>query len=118
MTHLIFEQPTIGMKSSVLWNITPRSSLKANRRFGGTCSLNPEGWRVSKVIYQSDTVGKQGLAICFNAGLSEGTEDEGKRHVPTKRRLTFNGLQGVTSQKTELFITTAVRCLSDALLIM
>jgi hypothetical protein len=26
-----------------------------------------------------------------------------KRHVPRKRRLTFNGLQGVKSQKTKLF---------------
>jgi hypothetical protein len=29
--------------------------------------------------------------------------------VPPKRRLTFNGLSGVISQKIELFITTAVR---------
>jgi hypothetical protein len=29
--------------------------------------------------------------------------------VPPKRRLTFNGLHGVISQKIELFITTAVR---------
>jgi hypothetical protein len=27
-----------------------------------------------------------------------------------KRRLTFSGLHGVISQKTQLFITTAVRC--------
>jgi hypothetical protein len=31
------------------------------------------------------------------------------RHVPPKRRLTFNGLHGVISHKIELFITTAVR---------
>jgi hypothetical protein len=33
----------------------------------------------------------------------------GRRHVPPKRRLTFNGLHGYISQKTEFFITTAVR---------
>jgi hypothetical protein len=32
-----------------------------------------------------------------------------RRHVAPKRRLTFNGLHGVISQKIELFITTAVR---------
>jgi hypothetical protein len=32
-----------------------------------------------------------------------------KRHFPPKCRLTFNGLYDVISQKTELFITTAVR---------
>jgi hypothetical protein len=31
------------------------------------------------------------------------------RYVPQKRRLTFNRLHGVISQKIELFITTAVR---------
>jgi hypothetical protein len=40
---------------------------------------------------------------------SSGSEYKTRRHVPPKRRLTFNGLHGVISQKTELFITTAVR---------
>jgi hypothetical protein len=34
-------------------------------------------------------------------------------NVPPKRRLTFNGLHGVTSQKTELFITLFVLMLSS-----
>jgi hypothetical protein len=29
---------------------------------------------------------------------------DGRRHVPPKRRLTFNGLYGVISLKTEVFI--------------
>jgi hypothetical protein len=33
------------IKSSILWSITPRSPLKVNRRFGGTCSLHLRGWR-------------------------------------------------------------------------
>jgi hypothetical protein len=32
-----------------------------------------------------------------------------RRYVPPTHRLTFNGLHGVISQKTELFITTALR---------
>jgi hypothetical protein len=40
-------------------------------------------------------------------GLLFDPEDGGD--VPPKRRLTFNGLQGVISQKTVFFITTGVR---------
>jgi hypothetical protein len=32
-----------------------------------------------------------------------------RRYVPPRRRVTFNGLHGVISQKTEFFITTAIR---------
>jgi phage shock protein PspC (stress-responsive transcriptional regulator) len=32
-----------------------------------------------------------------------------RRYIPPKRRLNFNGLQGVISHKTKLFITTALR---------
>jgi hypothetical protein len=34
-------------------------------------------------------------------------------HITPKRRLTFNGLHGVISQKTVLFVTTAVRTSVD-----
>jgi hypothetical protein len=36
-------------------------------------------------------------------------DGDGVDIFPPKRRLSFNGLQGIISQKTELFITTAVR---------
>jgi hypothetical protein len=39
-----------------------------------------------------------------------------RRHVPPKRRLTFNGLHGVISQKTEPFITTALRTSNTTLI--
>jgi hypothetical protein len=35
-------------------------------------------------------------------------------HIPPKCWLTFNGLQGITSQKVEFFITTAVRTSNPA----
>jgi hypothetical protein len=37
-------------------------------------------------------------------------------HVPSKRRLTFNGLHGIISLKIELLLTTAVRTSNPALL--
>jgi hypothetical protein len=36
-----------------------------------------------------------------------------RRDYPPKRRLTFNGLHGVISQKIELFITTAYEILKS-----
>jgi hypothetical protein len=39
------------MKSSILWDITPCSPLKANRRFGGTC-LHLQGQRISQARKQ------------------------------------------------------------------
>jgi hypothetical protein len=31
----------VVMKSTIFWDITPYSPLKVNRRFGGTCRLQP-----------------------------------------------------------------------------
>jgi hypothetical protein len=56
------------------------------------------------------TGGKQNrapLLLCFLLGLFFDPEDGGDMFP--KRRLTFNGLHGVISQKIVLFITTAVR---------
>jgi hypothetical protein len=48
------------------------------------------------------------LATCFYAGFLLGLFYD-PEDGPLKLRLTFNGLHGFRSQKTELFITTAVR---------
>jgi hypothetical protein len=37
----------VVIKSSILWDITPSSPLEVNRRFGGTCRLHLQGWRIS-----------------------------------------------------------------------
>jgi hypothetical protein len=92
------------LKNTTFWDITPCSPLKVNRRFGGTYRLHLLG-RIRRARYQ------QILATCFHAGillsLFFGPEYGGD--VPPKRGLTLDGLYGVVSQKTELFITTAVR---------
>jgi hypothetical protein len=52
------------------------------------------------------------FAICFHAGFLLGLfvdPEDGVDMFPPKRRLTLNRLHGVISQKTVLFITTAVR---------
>jgi hypothetical protein len=73
----------ICLKSTIFWDITPRSPLKVNRRFGGTYRLHLQGRRITE---QETSV---------EAG-----------------RFTFNGLHGGIYQKIELFITTAVRTLN------
>jgi hypothetical protein len=37
----------VVMENSVVWDITPCSPLKANRRFGGTCRLDLQDSRIS-----------------------------------------------------------------------
>jgi hypothetical protein len=64
------------------------SLLKVNRRFGGTCHLHLQGRRISQARNQRES-------SCLP-------------RVPPKRRLTFNGLHSVISQKIKLFITTVL----------
>jgi hypothetical protein len=80
-------------KSFIFWDIKPCSPLKLNRRFGGTCRLHLQGWRVSRGRNQHEPGSK---IACISYCLP-----------PPKRRLTFNGLRRIISQKTELFITKA-----------
>jgi hypothetical protein len=51
---------------------------------------------------RSATAGQPGCIECHVVLLW-------RRYISPKRRLTFNGLHGIISQKIELLITTAVR---------
>jgi hypothetical protein len=73
------------------WDITPCSPLKVNLRFGGIYSLHLQGRRIAAQETSVKAGGKQSA------------------YFPPKRRLTFNGLQGVISQKIVHFMTTVVR---------
>jgi hypothetical protein len=51
--HSGFEVFTaVAVKSSILSDITPYSSLEANRHFGGICSLHFQGRRISQARKQ------------------------------------------------------------------
>jgi hypothetical protein len=67
----------VFMNSSISWDTTPRSPLKVNRRFGGTCRLHLQRRRISQARNQRESGGKQSLIS----------------------RLAFNGIHGVISQK-------------------
>jgi hypothetical protein len=72
-----------GYEEFCLLGITPHSPLKVNRRFGGTFCVRFHGRRINGVRNQREIR---------------------MRHVPPKRPLTFNGLYGVISQRTELLV--------------
>jgi hypothetical protein len=90
-----------NLKSTIVRDIMPCSPLKANLRFGGTYRLHLHGllprsrWYFGRLILRPW---------------------RWRWYVPPKRRLTFNGLHSVVSQKTVLFIITAVRTSNPAYL--
>jgi hypothetical protein len=108
----------------IFLDITPCSPLKVNRRFGGSRRLHLQGWRVnqakkpawSKQLCQARNRIKQ-AANMLAVGLMR-VSCLATLHVPLKRLLNLYGLRGVTSQKTELFITTAVRTSNSTFLIV
>jgi hypothetical protein len=76
----------VAMRSTIFWDITPCSPLKVNRRFGRiyrlqlqsfSCHLLPR-WFLARLILRPW---------------------RWRVYVPLKRRLTFNGLHGVITQK-------------------
>jgi hypothetical protein len=125
----------IKLKSTIFWDITPCSLLKVNRRFGGTYRLHLQGRKISRARNQSESrwqattltlnglhgVISQKMVLFITTAVRTSNPTNPllppailrhwrwKRYVPPKRRLTFNGLHRVISQKMVLFITTAVR---------
>jgi hypothetical protein len=82
------------MNSSIFWDITPCSPLKVNRRFRGISSESKN--RPNRKPASSTCYLLQDWLIF--------RPRKWKRYVSPKRRLTFNGLYGIISQKTETLI--------------
>jgi hypothetical protein len=76
----------------------PCTSLNFCWCFGGTYRLHLPCWRISQARNQHEACSKPKLGLW-----------RWRRYVPPNHQLTFNGLHGVISQKTEHFITTGVR---------
>jgi hypothetical protein len=81
------------MKSFIFCDIRQCSPLKHNRRFGGIYRLYLQGRRKSQGRNHHEADSKQALLSTCLVLVSW------RRHVPPKRRLIFNGLSGVVSQK-------------------
>jgi hypothetical protein len=88
---------TLMLKSSIFWDITQCSLLKVNWRFGEKFRLHLQRRKISETRDQPPALTHVSWLV----------------HSSTLKmvecRLNFNGPHGVTSQKTELFITTGVR---------
>jgi hypothetical protein len=91
LSFLGFEVLTaVIMKIAIFWSITPCSPLSVNRRFGGTYRLHLQRLKISWARNQ-----------CESKLQAEWWR--WRRYVPSKRRLTLNGLHGIISQKMVLF---------------
>jgi hypothetical protein len=51
----------VAMKSSIFYHVTPRSALKVDRRFGGTCDLHLHGRKISQTRNRTEGGSKQRL---------------------------------------------------------
>jgi hypothetical protein len=80
--------------------------MSVNWRFGGTYRLHLQGRKISRARIQGESrwQAEHVLLRWFLARLIF-RPWRWWRYVPPKRRLTFNGLHGVISQKIVLFIT-------------
>jgi hypothetical protein len=88
----------VVMKNSIFWDITSCSLLKVNRRFGGACRLHLQGRRIRQARACLPPAFTLILACLILRNW------KWRRHAPPKRRLTFNRLHGVISQKIELLL--------------
>jgi hypothetical protein len=90
--------------------------LKESRRFVGKCHIYIQSRSISKARNQREAdASKTGSAFhLLHAGflLSLFFDSEDGGDMFPKRQLIFNGLHGVMSQKTEIFLTAALRAAS------
>jgi hypothetical protein len=89
----------ITKKGPIFWDITVSSPLKFNRRFGRICHFHLQDRRKNQTRKEQAT----DFAICFMLVIKMG------RRVPPKRKLNFDGLQGVISHKMRPFRIIAAR---------
>jgi hypothetical protein len=80
------------MKSTIFWDITPCSPLRVDLRFGGTYRLDLQGRRISRARARNQRESRLQARLILRRW-------RWRRYVPPKRRLTFNRLHGVISQK-------------------
>jgi hypothetical protein len=95
----------VVMKSSAFWNITPPSPLKVNRLFRGTCRLHLQCRKISQARNKREAGDKHVPHLpppsCWFLPSFILRLWRWRRHVPPKRRLTFNGLRSIISPEME-----------------
>jgi hypothetical protein len=75
-----------NMKSTIFWDITPRSPLSVNRRFGGTHHLHLHGRKISRARNQSESRWQVFFALkkeaIFPSETSVDTQRTTPRYIP------------------------------------
>jgi hypothetical protein len=89
------------MKSSILWDVSQCSPLEFDGRFGGTFSFHLQGRRISLARNPCEAGSKLVSCLAYSSTLKM----EGR--LPPKLQFTFNGLDCVLSQMTELSLGTS-----------
>jgi hypothetical protein len=92
--------------SSLLWNMTQGNPTKVYRSFKGTCHFHLQEGTIGQTRSQHEAL----LAICFTLVSALAYSSTPKMEV----LVTFNGLHGIISQKTEVFLSLHI-CCYDAL---
>jgi hypothetical protein len=97
-------------KSTTFWDIMSCSPLRVNRSLGETYRLHLQGRKISQARnHRESRWAACHLLSCWLLAWFIFWPWRWRRYVTPKRRLTLNGLHDVISQKTVVFITTAVR---------
>jgi hypothetical protein len=96
--HIIIVIHVKILNSSILWNVTHCSPVKADRRFGGTYLLHLQGRKETNMKWKANRAASSMRHVGFLLGLLFYSEN----NLP-KRRLPFTGVHGAISQETELF---------------
>jgi hypothetical protein len=96
-------------RSTIFWDITPRSSLKVYQCIGGTYCLHLQCRRLSQARYQHESRRQTEQASMLVSFMAYSLTLKMESYVPLKHQFTFNRIHGVIFQKIVLFITTDVR---------
>jgi hypothetical protein len=70
------------MKSIIFWDMTPRSPLSFNRRFGGTYRLHLQGRKNRFRKASKQAGGKQKMEAICPSETSVETQRTTRRHIP------------------------------------
>jgi hypothetical protein len=86
-----------NMKSCIFWDITPRSPLNVNRRFGGTYHLHLWGRKISRGRNQGESRWQGGLLCLSQAFTSVDFQWTTRRYIPEYSALRDHSCENLKS---------------------
>jgi hypothetical protein len=96
--HVGFEVSTaVVMKSIIFWDMTPRSLLSCNRRFGGTYRLHLQGLRNCLLVFVELISSTLKTEAMWSSHTSVATQQNTRRHIPEDDTLQADLIAEVSS---------------------